>query len=441
MSTAKPGRWKNKDCSSFFPSPCEMADSSNPQIDLTATLPCEILRDILHRATFIPHEWDMSATVIFRGLFCSWDEHQLDAWEELLPLRITITRVSRRWRAVGLEFLYGSFHETQNGGKLESFASLLSLHPYYGMLVKRLTIQFAVNSRKHALIFGISRCCPNLLIVSAIDNRNLLDPSLSLLSDPSIFPMTLKQLDINVVALSISSISALLTHLPQLEILLLSDIGDLSITNHTKIVLPRLRILQLVFLTRDDRVIVQLIERLELPLLSAMCIGVESKGPIPALPKNVSERLEDLGFCFCYNTINAWEAVDFRNLCRLRLHGGQLSSTGFCFHLPMKQIVELTCRLPPDLTPGAHFTKEGVVGLAMNSVLDPSMMPKLHTLRLDLGEVTWNRVEKQMREDKRLITYFEALVTSFDQQGIDLWFNQPHFPEESVLVRDMIHIR
>jgi hypothetical protein len=411
-----------------------MADSSDPQIDLTATLPCEILRDILHRATFIPHEWDVNATVISRGLFCSWDEHQLNAWRRLLPIRITITCISRRWRAIGLEFLYGSFHDTQNGGKLALFSSLLSSHPYYGTLVKRLTIPLAVTTRNHALIFGISQCCPNLLIVSTINNRNSPNLSPSLLSNPSILPTTLKQLDAGVITLPTSSISALLTHLPQLEILLLFDIGDdSSLTNHTKIVLPRLRVLQLVFLTRDDRVIVQFIESLELPLLSAMCIGVESKGPIPALPKNVSERLEYLGLCFRYNTINTWEAEDFRNLCRLRLHADHLSSTGFFFHLPMKQIVDLTCRLPLSLTPRAHFTKHGGVELAMNSLLDPSMMPKLRTLCLDLGEATWNRVEEQMRKDEWLITYFELLPPHLINKVLIYGSTSPTFGRKAFL--------
>jgi hypothetical protein len=59
----------------------QMTNPSSPQGDLTAMLPYEILRDILRRATFIPHEWDVSATSIFRGPFCFWDELHLHAWE------------------------------------------------------------------------------------------------------------------------------------------------------------------------------------------------------------------------------------------------------------------------------------------------------------------------------------------------------------------------
>jgi hypothetical protein len=83
-----------------------MADTPNPQIDLTGALTYEILRDIFHQATFIPHELDVAAISTGKGLFCFWDELHIRAWEEVLPLRIAIARVSRLWRAVALEFQF-----------------------------------------------------------------------------------------------------------------------------------------------------------------------------------------------------------------------------------------------------------------------------------------------------------------------------------------------
>jgi hypothetical protein len=153
-------------------------------------------------------------------------------------------------------------------------------------------------------------------------------------------------------------------------------------------------------------------------------------------PKDVSERLEYLGLCFRWNTINTWEAVDFRNLCRLRLHGDHLCSASFRSHLPMKQIIELTRSFPFNLTPKTLSTTEPV----MKFLLDPSMMPKLHTLILDIGGTTWDRMEKPTRDDEWLSAYFEALAASFDQRGVDLWFDRPHLLRESVLVRDMIRM-
>jgi hypothetical protein len=222
-----------------------MADPSNPQPqrDLTKNLPYEILRDILHRATFIRHERDLHAT---SGFSCESDRaYQLRAWKEVLPSRITIARVSRWWRAVALEFLYASFHETQNGRKLASFASMLSEYPHYGTLVKRLMIR---HPRKQALVSGILQRCPNLLIFSFIDIKYRGGGSLFsfLSSGPSILPMTLKQLDAR--CLSMDFILKLLAHLPQLEILILDGItSGVPIFDYPKIVLPRLRILLLTF--------------------------------------------------------------------------------------------------------------------------------------------------------------------------------------------------
>jgi hypothetical protein len=183
---------------------------------------------------------------------------------------------------------------------------------------------------------------------------------------------------------------------------------------------------------------VQFIQSLELPVLSAMCIGVPN-GLIPALPKNVSKRLEYLELYPYVHMINTWEAEDFRNLRLLRLHGDHLSSADFPSRLPMKQIVEFTWRFRFNLTPGT-LSATGVVEQAMKFLLDPSMMPKLHTLILDIGGTTWDRMEKPKREDEGLSAYFEALAASFDQRGVDLWFDRPHLLRESVLVKDMIRM-
>jgi hypothetical protein len=62
------------------------------------------------------------------------------------------------------------------------------------------------------------------------------------------FYPTLKQLDASVAPLPLCSISALLTHLPHLEILFLSHIRENPpVTNYIKTVLQNLRVLQLVF--------------------------------------------------------------------------------------------------------------------------------------------------------------------------------------------------
>jgi hypothetical protein len=412
-----------------------MADPSNPQTDLTGTLPYEILREILRQATFIPHEWDVSASSIDSGLFCSWDELQIQAWKEVLPLRKAIALVSRRWRAVALEFLYATYHDRPNGN-LAPFTSLLSSNHHVGMLVRRLTIQYVHNSDKNAAVTTILRHCPNLLILSVIDSRYSTQFT-PILWHPPILPRTLKQLDAGVGALSIESIYALLAHLPQLEILALYHIGGTSpLVKCTKTVLPILRILQLVFIPMDSESISQFILSLEVPLLSAMCIGVLEADQIPTLPKDLSERLDCLEFCIRWNKIDEWEAINFLHLRHLRLMWDHLRLSSFRSCLPMNQIVELTLSFR-FLTPKALYPKRGELEQAMDFLLDLTMVPSLRSLFLDIEEAGWDRVEEQKREDQWLIAYFTALAGPFEQRGVDLWINRPHLRKESIPIRDM----
>src|SRR5258707_271561 len=234
-------------------------------MDLTRLLPYEILRDILRYVSFIPRESDLGATSPFFDVFRSWTNRHIQAWKDLLPLRIDTTCVCRRWRAVALEFLYASFHDTQDERKFALFASVLSSYPYYGTLVRRLTIRLVNNPEKNALVTGILRRCPNLLSLKVIGNRHGLCGAV--LSDPSILPTSLKEFDASA-SLSVSSLSALLAYLPQLEILLLYDTGGRSPeTNYTNNVHPNLRnlrALQLVFPTYTSQSISRLIFSLEL---------------------------------------------------------------------------------------------------------------------------------------------------------------------------------
>jgi hypothetical protein len=218
-----------------------MAEPSNLQTNLADTLPNEVLREILYQATFIPHEWDVSSTSTFPGLFCSLDQLQIGAWKAVLPCRVALTSVSRRWRAVALEFLYATFHDRRNDS-LSLFASLLSVCPYYGTLVKRLTVWDPArdDARGEALVKMILRRCPNLLIFSFTDHYHHDQQPSPLLSFAPIFLTTLKQFDSRLGdSLPIGSISELLAHLPRLEVLMLTGIvGTLPYTNFTQIVLP-----------------------------------------------------------------------------------------------------------------------------------------------------------------------------------------------------------
>jgi hypothetical protein len=210
--------------------------------------------------------------------------------------------------------------------------------------------------------------------------------------------------------------------------------GTRCLTKSTKTVLPNLRILQLVFSGGEMKVISDFILSLDLPLLISMCIGAVTAGPIPPLPKSLTERLEYLEFCLPLNGIDAWEAENFRNLRRLRLKWDQLCSASFRSRLPMDQIVELTSTfrfvaIPPQ---------GEVVEQVMDSLLDPSMTPNLRALILVVEEINWYRVEQQKWRYTWHTAYLESLAASFNQRGVDLWFEWRHLRKESVLVRDMI---
>ena len=413
----------------------EMAHPSNPQVDLTATLPYETLRDILHHVTFIPHEWDVGATSIFRGLFCSWEEIQIKAWKKLLPCRIAISCVSRRWREIAVEILYGTFHDGYPKS-LPLFASLLSAYPYYGTLVRRLTIRLVNESDKSVMHSQILRRCPNLLILSIIPSQKYLALSKPILSDPSTLTTSLKQLDAIVYCLSASSVLVLLAHLPRLEILFLYGIKSYSRATDTKIVLPNLRILRLEFHTDDPSSISSFTLSLELPLVSAMCIKVPSECSIPSFPMELSERLEYLQFSIYRNDIDAWEARDFRNLRFLRLPWRYLDLDNFRSRLPMNQIIGLTCDFHL-FEPKSVLMKE-----SFGFLLDPAMMPKLRSLALIPGAepCTLNTVLARILGSLWLSAYYEALAASFGQRGVDLWFDCSDLwsTNERILVRDMI---
>jgi hypothetical protein len=349
-----------------------MAEPSNLQTNLAETLPYEVLRDILRQATFLPHEW---------GLFCSWDLPQYDAWVAVLPCRVALSCISRRWRAVALEFLYASFHERGNDS-LALFASLLSVCPYYGTLVRRLTVWHLArdDARGEAPVKMILRRCPNLLICS-FRGHYLHEPQ-HLLSYAPIFPTTLKQL--NARGLPIDSISELLAHLPQLEILMLTGIdGTFPHTNSTNIVLPNLRILELSFSIKDSRCVREFIFSLELPLLKAMSIQLDL---MPHIPIHLAERLEYLELSYIHNKTGAWGANEFPNLSRLRIDSDQLHDPDFRSILPLNQIVELTCNIPILMNEYRSIGKYSILGQVIDVLLDISTLPKLRALILDIEQ-------------------------------------------------------
>jgi len=76
------------------------------------SVPPEIWLQIFRTATFIPREWDGSATPSYPNEFTSSDGLHTRAYRAVLPLRRAIVQVSRLWWHIGSVVLYASFHES-----------------------------------------------------------------------------------------------------------------------------------------------------------------------------------------------------------------------------------------------------------------------------------------------------------------------------------------
>lgn len=135
-------------------------------------LPPEIWLKIFQIATFIPRETDLPATTAEPGLFCTYNEYQVLAFEAVLPLRLSIVLVSRRFYQIGAEVLYTTFHahaRLNHNRRMSLFSDLLVSRPELGRFIRRLSLWWSnTNEEKNYRI--ISRC-PNVIIFSSFQSR------------------------------------------------------------------------------------------------------------------------------------------------------------------------------------------------------------------------------------------------------------------------------
>ena len=422
---------------SWLPDMADRADSANELETPNTSLPYELLREIFHQATFIPHEWDVNATSIIPGLFCIRDQLQLRAWREILPLRRAIAQVSSQWRAIALEFLYGTFHDDGKDNKLEAFDSILSDCPHYAKLVKRLSMRLRREPDHNAQVARVLLHCPNLLIIDIeeVFGHDRLDSmTLSNLTDLS---TTIRQLDLTNVPTN--TVFTVLNQLPNLEILSISEIDDDVLgpdwTCPPFTVLPNLRILQLLFATYDDIIEVYM-KNLKAPRLTSLSIRTYSYS-IPKLPDEMAHHLLYLEFVFPHNWLRGWRADDLPNLRCLQLRWQDLSWDIFRSHLPMKQIVELTCNLP-SLNDDNLLRKRPLLDGMIGFTLDPNLMPNLKSFTLDMENMTRKLLSGEEDTGSGLRAWFTSLITAFDQRGVDLYFYPADLLHGKVLMGDIL---
>lgn len=132
-------------------------------------LPPEIWLKIFQIATFIPFERDLPATTFESGLFCSYDTYQISAFERVLPLRLSIVLVSRRFYQIGAEVLYTAFHANARlndcDPKLSLFSDLLVSRPELGRFIRRLSLWWSDRDEENN--YRIISRCPNVIIFSS----------------------------------------------------------------------------------------------------------------------------------------------------------------------------------------------------------------------------------------------------------------------------------
>ena len=124
-------------------------------------LPYELWYEILREATFIPREFDVSATTFRHGLLSGSDEHHLREYRKMLPTRAAIVKVCRVWHHIGTEFLYGSVHfmswsDTVGTmwGNMALFRKLLESRPEIGTWLSAFLFRTTRNTSLWPMFFA-----------------------------------------------------------------------------------------------------------------------------------------------------------------------------------------------------------------------------------------------------------------------------------------------
>jgi hypothetical protein len=384
-------------------------------------LPDELWGDIIHKASFIPGEWDTSATNFRAGLFSAHREYQIAAWGIVLPTRVCIVRVCRRWHWLGTEFLYGTFHFTRNypknGYALNAFIRRLEAQPGIRRLVKRLTLYYGPEQNNE---FTILRLCPNLIAFSSLAG------STAVLKwwPPAVFPSSLREFDANISGQEWPTIVTVINSLSHLEILRIYSflLGPLGSQPQVVVLsLPALRILHFKFWKVDLYLLQSIMEHLECPQLRALsldCTVTPSHTPLH-LPSNILNRLTSFG---AHTNHKSTRAGDLMNLRQFLLdipndvYGVNL--TWLVPYIPFHQVTHILFRFYSSLPRGPH-DYESLWAANFNELmalpLNTTAMPVLQVV-----EVRWLGTRRpEMLEDHLVSTQVRYLLDC-----LALWFKQ-----------------
>jgi hypothetical protein len=404
-------------------------------------LPDELLREIFLHATLIYGEWDVSTNYFYTGLFCSYDEYQIAAWEHVLPDRLNIVKVCRRWYQVGVEFLYATFHrnlvkDRNHQGRLVSlFRVLLEARPEIGHLVKRLSLSIDPNNNAdHVAIISL---CPNLIIFSSLRVYSTTHKWWA----PTLFPSSLRQFDSSLWGPTWATVVIVLNNLPSLEILHLYFNGPSPVKDfdYPMLSLPSLRVLQLHMGPIDATLVQTFAQRLHLPRLVALSFSLPSTSHATGFASPFSAQL--LRRVVSLNTWSypsATRAEDLVSLRHINLESIlSVDLTVLVPHIPFHTVRHIVLRPSPPPSQGHIDQWLSQFHNRMCFPLNPTAMPMLCVLEMRRG-LSAKSIKSHSRS-AAILSLLKLLATKFEQRGVQFINTQHDLRKGPKPIKDIIY--
>jgi hypothetical protein len=404
-------------------------------------LPDELLREIFLYATLIHGEWDVSTNYLHTGLFCSYDEHQIDAWEHVLPDRLNIAKVCRRWYQVGVEFLYATFHCNQRRYRnrethfVSLFRVLLEARLEIGHLVKRLSFHFDPDDNADQV--AIISLCPNLTIFSSL----LVYPTTDNWWAPTLFPSSLRQFDSSLWGQTWATVVLVLNSLPSLEILHLyfDELSPLKDSDYPILSLPSLRVLELHMDTTDATLVQRFAQLLHLPRLVALSFKLEStshpSGFVSPFSAQLLRRVVSLNTWSYPSATRAEDLISLRHINLESIESDDL--TALVPHIPFHSVrhVVLRFRTPPIRGHIDRWLSQ--LYDRMCFPLNPTAMPMLCILEIGRG-LSAKSIKSHSRSAE-ILSLLKLLATKFEQRSVQFMKTQKDLRKGPERIKDMIY--
>ena len=384
----------------------------------STSVPPEIWLHIFRMATYIPGEWDVSATFPRLGMRTSWDLGQQRAYKVVLPLRRTIVQVSRLWWEIGSEVLYASFHDTvfPTTRALDHFERSLSSRPALGRFVKRLALTWP-RKNDSSQIDRVLQLCLNAFILCLYYP----DSPYHCIWEPAILTSHIRIFDASLYSVSQKEMVQLLSSLLSLEILCLSGLERRPEESryHGTLRLSLVRLLSLSF--RDKQGLeywAPLLSIADLPRLTSFSTNL---GSAP-LPLSI-DTWRGITFFRCRSDIcDALKPEIFRSLTRLHWDTGLQSLRGQEIHFPFHQLHHLTISsliIPYTPVSKRKQIAEGFLALPLTR----SEMPLLRVLELEWGTdgIQGDFIPISISEHRQYLSfldYLEAVTFEFERLGV-----------------------